>query len=98
MTQAVMTQAELRATFDERVMRPLTHTSRAWMAWMGVLVALILVGTVAYAMQLKDGLAVTGLNDNVTWGLYISNFVFFSGLGMAGTFISGILRLTGADW
>lgn len=79
-------------------MAPLTHTSRAWMVWMGILLALIMAGTVAYVMQLRNGLAVTGLNDNVTWGVYISNFVFFSGLGMAGTFISGILRLTGANW
>ena len=79
-------------------MAPLTRTSRAWMVWMGILLILIMSGTVAYATQLKDGLAVTGLNDTVTWGVYISNFVFFSGLGMAGTFISGILRLTGAEW
>ncbi len=98
MTQAVMTREETRERFEERIMAPLTRTSRAWMVWMGILLALIVVGTAAYAMQLRDGLAVTGLNDNVTWGVYISNFVFFSGLGMAGTFISGILRLTGADW
>jgi Ni/Fe-hydrogenase subunit HybB-like protein len=32
------------------------------------------------------------------WGLYISNFVFWSGVSMAGTFVSAILRITGAEW
>jgi molybdopterin-containing oxidoreductase family membrane subunit len=38
------------------------------------------------------------MGDTVIWGFYISNFVFFSGVAMAGTFISGALRMTGAEW
>jgi len=41
---------------------------------------------------------VTGMNRPIYWGLYISNFVFFIGISHAGTLISAILRLAGAEW
>ncbi len=80
------------------VFRPLTHTSLAWFIWTMFLLAVIGAGAWAYTQQLQEGLIVTGLRDTVIWGVYISNFVFFSGLSMAGTFISAILRITGAEW
>lgn len=83
---------------EARVLRPLTNSSRLWVAWTVVLLATIGLGVAAYGVQLSRGLAVTGMGDTVVWGVYISNFVFFSGVSMAGTFISAILRLTGAEW
>ncbi len=91
-------QAALEARLEEAVFRPLTHTSGAWRLWMLFLLALVSVGFWAYSTQVSKGLAVTGMGDTVIWGLYISNFVFFSGVSMAGTFISAILRITGAEW
>jgi molybdopterin-containing oxidoreductase family membrane subunit len=38
------------------------------------------------------------MNQPVTWGFYIINFVFFIGISHAGTLISAILRLTHAEW
>ncbi|MEK7872692.1 MAG: polysulfide reductase, partial [Chloroflexota bacterium] len=93
-----MTTVSREERLEETVYRPLLHTSRAWYAWMAVLFLLIGVGFVAYYEQLQRGLAVTGMRDTVVWGLYISNFVFFSGVSMSGTFISAILRITGAEW
>jgi Ni/Fe-hydrogenase subunit HybB-like protein len=83
---------------EARVLAPLSGTTRGWYIWTFVLLALAVAGLAAYVSQLRGGLAVTGLGDTVIWGVYISNFVFFSGVGMAGTFISGILRMTGAEW
>jgi molybdopterin-containing oxidoreductase family membrane subunit len=40
----------------------------------------------------------TGMNDEIIWGIYITNFVFFIGISHAGTLISAILRLTKAEW
>ena len=77
-------------------------TSRAWGVKGRLLVAalslIVAWGIFAWIHQLRDGLAVTGLNNRVSWGLYITNFVFFIGISHAGTLISAILRLTKAEW
>lgn len=79
-------------------MRPLMQTGRLYYAFIGFLLIVIGWGMFAYTRQLSDGLAVTGMRDKVSWGLYITNFVFFIGISHAGTLISAILRLTHAEW
>jgi Ni/Fe-hydrogenase subunit HybB-like protein len=49
-------------------------------AWMFVLTALFLVGVNAWAHQMGEGMAVTGMTDQVSWGLYIANFTFTVGI------------------
>jgi Ni/Fe-hydrogenase subunit HybB-like protein len=66
--------------------------------WATVLLAIAIWGGIAYVHQLRHGLAVTAMNDYFSWGIYIINFVFFIGISMAGTLISAMLRLTGAQW
>jgi len=66
-------------------------------------VVILLAGTVAWGfyawtVQYRIGLGVTGLHNRVPWGLYIVNFVFLIGISHAGTLISAILRITGAEW
>jgi molybdopterin-containing oxidoreductase family membrane subunit len=51
--------------------------------WMGTLTLIILVGSYAYSVQWRYGLSVTGMNDHVSWGLYISNFTFLVGMAAA---------------
>ena len=41
------------------------------------------VGIYAYSIQARNGLAVTGMNDIVSWGFYISNFTFLVGVAAA---------------
>src|SRR3990172_900631 len=95
MTSNVLTAEEkLRQT----VLRPLTKTSRGWYAWVGFLLLLIAWGLYGYSVQLRHGLAETGMRDKVIWGFYITNFVFFIGISHAGTLISAILPVTGAEW
>lgn len=93
-----MTQDAAWEQFEERVLAPVTTTSRSWLLLVGALLVLTAGGFVAYGVQLYKGLSATGMGDTVIWGVYISNFVFFSGVSMAGTFISAILRMTGAEW
>jgi molybdopterin-containing oxidoreductase family membrane subunit len=50
---------------------------------MGILTLVMLIGAYSYSLQLRYGLAVTGMNDHVSWGLYISNFTFLVGLAAA---------------
>jgi Ni/Fe-hydrogenase subunit HybB-like protein len=60
-----------------------TSGGRRYHLWMGALTLIMLVGAYAYSVQLRYGLAVTGMNDHVSWGLYISNFTFLVGLAAA---------------
>ena len=64
----------------------------------GVLAMLILWGVVLYIRQVVLGLGVTGMSRPVYWSMYIVNFIFFIGISHAGTLISAILRVTGAEW
>ena len=80
------------------LLRSLTENSRKFYLWVGCLAAVLLWGLIAYVHQLRDGLIVTGLRDQISWGLYISNFVFFIGISHAGTLISAILRVTHTNW
>ncbi|NHJ33347.1 MAG: polysulfide reductase, partial [Asgard group archaeon] len=63
-----------------------------------VLLLIMFKGIYEYSRQYKGGLGVTALGHKVFWGMYITNFVFFIGVSHAGTLISAILRVTGAEW
>jgi molybdopterin-containing oxidoreductase family membrane subunit len=71
--------------------------SRAPMVWIGVLVALILIGLAVWIYQLTQGLQITHMRDNVIWGLYIITFMFFVGLSAGGLIIASAGRLFGVE-
>ena len=58
----------------------------------------ILVGLYALYLQIAKGHGITGMRDNVVWGLFIVNFIFFIGLSYAGAIISGLLHLFKVSW
>ncbi len=58
----------------------------------------VVVALVAWGYQLRDGLQVTGLNNRVFWGFYITNLITFIGFSYGGALVSAILRLTGQGW
>lgn len=51
--------------------------------WMGILTVLCLLGLNAYCKQFVHGLIVTGMSDEVSWGVYIANFTFLVGVAAA---------------
>lgn len=63
-----------------------------------ILAILIIAGFVALFLQIVKGHIVTGMRDNVVWGIYIVNFIFFIGISYAGALISGILHLLRVEW
>src|SRR5450759_5992429 len=83
---------------ETAITQSLGMQGRAFRAWVLLLGAIILWGVYAYSRQFRHGLIETGMRDQISWGLYISNFVFFIGISHAGTLISAILRVTDADW
>jgi len=70
---------------------------RQWL-WIAFLVLVIALGVVAFVAQVSYGHIVTGMRDNVVWGIYIVNFIFFMGISYAGALISGALHLFRAEW
>ncbi len=54
------------------------------------------IGT--FTMLLKDGLGLAGYSPPVMWAVYITTFVFWIGIGHAGTLISAILFLFRSPW
>jgi Ni/Fe-hydrogenase subunit HybB-like protein len=82
----------------DHLIRPISKTGRSYIF---VFISLGIVATwgfIAWVFQVYKGLGVTGMNNNVNWGVYITNFVFFIGISHAGTLISAILRVSGAEW
>jgi molybdopterin-containing oxidoreductase family membrane subunit len=71
---------------------------RRGMIWTIFLIAICLVGSFAYYRQLTRGLAVTNMGDYVSWGIYISNFVFFVAISLVGSLITAVLRLADVHW
>jgi Ni/Fe-hydrogenase subunit HybB-like protein len=51
-----------------------------------------------FIRQLYYGLEVTALRDYASWGIYISNFVFFVAISLVGSLITAVLRLTDVHW
>ncbi|MDH4225035.1 MAG: polysulfide reductase NrfD, partial [Deltaproteobacteria bacterium] len=83
---------------DAVLVHPIFQTPVWYWKAIGVVSAMIAIGVVSYGVQLYHGLGVTGMNQPVSWGFYITNFVFFIGISHAGTLISAILRLSQTEW
>jgi Ni/Fe-hydrogenase subunit HybB-like protein len=66
--------------------------------WVAFLIVICLLGAFAYYRQLKYGLVVTNMRDYVSWGIYISNFVFFVAISLVGSLITAIFRLADIHW
>jgi len=81
----------------EDLTRPLKkHTG--FTPWILFLITVIATGGLAYFIQLRDGLGVTGMRDYVSWGLYISTFIFFVATALVGMLISSVLGLLQMKW
>ena len=49
---------------------------KTYWLWLALLAVLILSGALAYANQVRTGLGVSAMRDQVSWGFYIGNFTF----------------------
>jgi molybdopterin-containing oxidoreductase family membrane subunit len=74
------------------------RTGRIGKLWIAFLIVVICFGFFALYWQISRGHIVTGMRDNVVWGVYIVNFIFFMGISYAGALISGTLHLFHAGW
>lgn len=63
--------------------RTILTGNRTYILWMTGLIAISLLGLNAFSRQIAHGLYTTGMGDEVSWGLYISNFAFLVGMAAA---------------
>ncbi|HEY0591418.1 MAG TPA: NrfD/PsrC family molybdoenzyme membrane anchor subunit, partial [Thermoanaerobaculia bacterium] len=87
------------AQVTEDVSRPMQ--GRPTLLWWGGLVAslsLLALGVAAVGYQVMTGIGTWGLNKTVGWAFDITNFVFWVGIGHAGTLISAVLFLLRQKW
>ncbi len=78
---------------------PMIENPTKWSKiWVVILSAIVLVGLYAFVVQFRKGHIVTGMRDNVVWGIYIINFIFFVCLSYSGAFIAGILHFFKTPW
>jgi Ni/Fe-hydrogenase subunit HybB-like protein len=81
-----------------RLIDPLFRTTPAFWLAAAVLSGVLAWGAYTYLHQLTAGLAITGMGRPAYWGIYIVNFIFLIGVSIAGTVITSVLYLTGAEW
>jgi len=84
---------------DEITAEPLHHPhQKAWLIGFGISFMLLMLFGIAVGYLLYNGPGIWGINIPVAWGFAITNFVWWIGIGHAGTFISAILLLLLQKW
>jgi len=75
----------IRKTFQFIIGSARLATGGGWAyhTWMTILTLLVISGATAYWHQLRDGLIVTNMRDQVSWAFYIGNFTFLVGVAAA---------------
>lgn len=83
----------------EDICRPIEATpSKLWWIGFGISVALLLFGVYSVYREVVYGTGQWNLNKTIGWGWDITNFVWWVGIGHAGTLISAILLLFRQGW
>jgi molybdopterin-containing oxidoreductase family membrane subunit len=97
--QPLLARPKALAQISEDVCAPLERraTGLWWTAFLTAAAALLL-GLVAVSYQIATGIGTWGLNRTVGWAFDITNFVFWVGIGHAGTLISAVLFLFRQKW
>jgi molybdopterin-containing oxidoreductase family membrane subunit len=95
----LVTGARSIADISEMVSRPVELSAPKW--WkisFGVSLALLAMFIALLGYLFWEGTGIWGVNQPVGWGFAIVNFVFWVGIGHAGTLISAILFLFRQKW
>ena len=74
------------------------RTGRGWLVGFAISFFLLMIFFAAVAYLLVEGIGIWGVNVPVAWGFAIVNFVWWIGIGHAGTLISAILLLLRQRW
>jgi Ni/Fe-hydrogenase subunit HybB-like protein len=73
-------------------------TTRSWLLTFGLVLGLALILLASLTHLVRQGIGVWGNDQNVAWAWDITSFVFWIGIGHAGTLISAVLFLFRQKW
>lgn len=96
----LLNNTEKYSQITDDIARPIEAApNKEWMFWTTISAIVMTVccfGLIGYLVW--EGIGVWGLNTEVGWGFDITNFVFWVGIGHAGTLISAVLLLFRQTW
>ncbi|MHB1049631.1 MAG: NrfD/PsrC family molybdoenzyme membrane anchor subunit [Bacteroidota bacterium] len=86
-------------SLDDAIAKPIDEfPHRNWFIGLAITGTMLGIGGISLAWLLWKGVGVWGINQPVAWGFDVVNFVFWVGIGHAGTLISAILFLLRQRW
>jgi molybdopterin-containing oxidoreductase family membrane subunit len=96
----VLGPGQTYATVTDRVSSVVLSkkTPKGWLLGFGIAFLVLMVMLFSLTVLFAKGVGVWGLNNTVAWGFAIVNFVWWVGIGHAGTLISAILLLFRQEW
>jgi len=101
-TNRVIRPGETYGSIDDRVLTPVLQgvekTPTWWWIGFGISAALLVMYLVSVVKLITTGIGIFGNNIPVAWGMPIINFVWWIGIGHAGTLISAALLLFRQPW
>jgi len=86
------------ADVNRDVLATLHPPGNLYFAWMCVVGLILTCGILAWTYQIFYGMGAAGKRTPQMWAMYITTFVFWIGIGHAGTLISAVLYLFRARW
>jgi Ni/Fe-hydrogenase subunit HybB-like protein len=100
MSQEIIGPGHTYATVTDKISSiVLTRkTSLGWLAAFGIAFMFVMLLFYAVTYLFVEGIGIWGVNVPVAWGFAIINFVWWIGIGHAGTLISAILLLLRQEW
>ena len=98
-TESLLHDPRPQEELNDMVMDAMQRTGRGYWFVVGLLVFFVLGSFLgAWLYMIWNGMGVTGLSRPNYWGVFIASFIFWIGISHAGTFISAILRIFGAEY
>jgi molybdopterin-containing oxidoreductase family membrane subunit len=87
------------ADVSNDICRPIENKpTKLWWLGFGISFAFLMIMVLSLGWTTWEGIGTWGVNKTVMWGWDITNFVFWVGIGHAGTLISAILLLFRQKW
>jgi len=97
--EPLITGGQTMASVSDDICRQVEgKPSKSWIMAFTVAVGVLTIGAVSLGTLLWEGVGVWGLNKTVGWAWDITNFVWWVGIGHAGTLISAVLLLFRQKW